>query len=38
MPAAIPLSAKNIPAFNEKTKPLMARLNMLRDINLAFLD
>lgn len=38
MPAAIPLSAKNIPAFNKKIKPLMARLNMLRDINLALLD
>ena len=38
MPAAIPLSAKNVPAFNENTKPLMARLNMLRDTNLAFLD
>ena len=38
MPAAIPLSTKNIPAFNKNTKPLMARLNMLRDTNLAFLD
>ena len=38
MPAAIPLSTKNIPAFNANTKPLMARLNMLRDTNLAFLD
>ena len=38
MPAAIPLAAKNIPAFNKNTKPLMARLNMLRDTNLAFLD
>lgn len=38
MPAAIPLSAKNIPAFKENTKPLMARLHMLRDTNLAFLD
>ena len=38
MPAAIPLAAKNVPAFNKTTKPLMARLNMLRDTNLAFLD
>ena len=38
MPAAIPLAKKNIPAFNKNTKPLMARLNMLRDTNLAFLD
>jgi murein DD-endopeptidase MepM/ murein hydrolase activator NlpD len=38
MPAAIPLAAKNVPAFNKNTKPLMARLNMLRDTNLAFLD
>ncbi len=38
MPAAIPLSAKNVPAFNKNTKPLMARLNMLRNTNLAFLD
>ena len=38
MPAAIPLSAKNVPAFKANTKPLMARLNMLRDTDLAFLD
>jgi murein DD-endopeptidase MepM/ murein hydrolase activator NlpD len=38
MPAAIPLAAKNVPAFNKNTEPLMARLNMLRDTNLAFLD
>jgi len=38
MPAAIPLSAKNIPAFKENAKPLMARLHMLRDTNLVFLD
>lgn len=38
MPAAIPLSTKNVPAFNANTKPLMVRLNMLRDTNLAFLD
>ena len=38
MPAAIPLAAKNIPAFNKSTEPLMVRLNMLRDTNLAFLD
>ena len=38
MPAAIPLAAKNVPAFNKNTKPLMTRLNMLRDTNLAFLD
>ncbi len=38
MPAAIPLAAKNVPAFNKNTEPLMARLNMLRDTNLAVLD
>lgn len=38
MPAAIPLAAKNVPAFNKNTKPLMARLNMLRNTNLAILD
>lgn len=38
MPAAIPLAAKNVPAFNKNTEPLMARLNMLRDTNIAFLD
>lgn len=38
MPAAIPLSAKNIPAFKKYAKPLMARLHMLRNTNLVFLD
>ncbi len=38
MPAAIPLAAKNIPAFKENAKPLMARLNMLRNTNLVLLD
>jgi len=38
MPAAIPLAAKNIPAFNKSTELLMVHLNMLRDTNLAFLD
>lgn len=38
MPAAIPLSAKNIPAFKENARPLMARLNMLRETNLVLLD
>lgn len=38
MPAAIPLAAKNVPAFNKNTEPLMARLNILRDSNIAFLD
>ncbi len=38
MPAAIPLAAKNIPAFNKSTEPLMVRLKMLRDTNLALLD
>lgn len=38
MPAAIPVSAKYIPAFYEHTKPLMARLDMLRGTSLAFLD
>lgn len=38
MPAATPLAAKNLSAFRENTRLLMARLNMLRDTNLAFLD
>tara|TARA_Y100001936_G_scaffold253975_1_gene322946 strand:- start:2960 stop:4237 length:1278 start_codon:yes stop_codon:yes gene_type:complete len=38
MPAAIPLSAKNLPIFKKNTKPLIARLNILRDTNLASLD
>jgi len=38
MPAAIPLSAKNIPAFKKYAKPLIARLHMLRNTNLVFLD
>ena len=38
MPAAIPLSSKNIPAFKKYAKPLMARLHMLRNTNLVFLD
>jgi murein DD-endopeptidase MepM/ murein hydrolase activator NlpD len=38
MPAANPVSAKYIPAFYEHTKPLMARLDMLRGTSLAFLD
>lgn len=38
MPAAIPLSDKNIPAFKKYAKPLMARLHMLRNTNLVFLD
>ena len=38
MPAAIPLSTKNIPAFKENAKPLMTRLHMLRETNLVFLD
>ena len=38
MPAAIPLSAKNIPAFKKYAKPLMARLHMLRNTNFVFLD
>tara|TARA_B100000686_G_scaffold353275_1_gene458240 strand:+ start:1175 stop:2452 length:1278 start_codon:yes stop_codon:yes gene_type:complete len=38
MPAAIPLSAKNLPIFKKNIKPLIARLNVLRDTNLALLD
>jgi murein DD-endopeptidase MepM/ murein hydrolase activator NlpD len=38
MPAAIPLSAKNIPVFKKYAKPLMARLHMLRNTNFVFLD
>jgi len=38
MPAAIPLSAKNIPAFKKYAKPLMARLHMLHNTNFVFLD
>jgi len=38
MPAAIPLSAKNIPVFKKYAKPLIARLHMLRNTNLVFLD
>ncbi|MBL78659.1 MAG: peptidase M23 [Nitrosomonadaceae bacterium] len=38
MPAAIPLSTKILPVFKKSTKPLIARLNVLRDTNLALLD
>jgi murein DD-endopeptidase MepM/ murein hydrolase activator NlpD len=38
MPAAHPVSAGHMPAFYEHTKPLMARLDMLRGTSLAFLD
>lgn len=38
MPAATPITAKNLAAFNEIAKPLIARLEMLRDTNLALLD
>ncbi|MEP7371119.1 MAG: M23 family metallopeptidase [Nitrosospira sp.] len=38
MPTANPVSARHMPAFYEYTKPLMARLDMLRGTSLAFLD
>ncbi|SEL20274.1 M23 family metallopeptidase [Nitrosovibrio tenuis] len=38
MPAAHPVLARHMPTFYEHTKPLMARLDMLRGTNLAFLD
>lgn len=38
MPAANPVAAKHMAAFYEYTKPLMARLDMLRGTNLAFVD
>lgn len=38
MPVANPVSSKNMAAFYNDTKPLMARLDMLRGTNLAFLD
>ena len=38
MPAAIPITARNMAAFHENTRPLIVRLDMLRDTNLAFLD
>ena len=38
MPAAAPLAAKNLTAFHQAAKPLIARLEMLRDTNLASLD
>ena len=37
-PAANPVSPRLIPAFYEAMKPLMARLDMLRGTNLAFVD
>jgi murein DD-endopeptidase MepM/ murein hydrolase activator NlpD len=38
MPAANPVSAKHMAVFYNYTKPLMARLDMLRGTNLAFVD
>lgn len=38
MPVASPVSGRNMAAFYDYTKPLMARLDMLRGTNLAFLD
>ncbi|HEX8874729.1 MAG TPA: M23 family metallopeptidase, partial [Nitrosospira sp.] len=38
MPAANPVSSRHMPAFYGHTKPLMARLDMLRGTSLAFLD
>jgi murein DD-endopeptidase MepM/ murein hydrolase activator NlpD len=38
MPSAESVAAKHMPAFYTHTKPLMARLDMLRETSLAFLD
>ena len=38
MPTATPVSPKYIPAFYEYTKPLMARLDMLRGTSVSLLD
>ena len=38
MPAANPVSAKYMAAFYDYTRPLMARLDMLRGTHLAFVD
>ena len=38
MPAANPVSARHMATFYDYTKPLMARLDMLRGTNLAFVD
>lgn len=38
MPAAIPITARNMAIFLENTRSLIVRLDMLRDTNLAFLD
>lgn len=38
MPAATPIASKTLAAFHEAAKPLLARLEMLRDTNLASLD
>ena len=38
MPAAIPIPAQNMTIFHENTRPLTARLDMLRNTNLGSLD
>lgn len=38
MPAATPITARNMTAFHENTRPLIVRLDMLRNTSLAFLD
>ena len=38
MPVAIPILAQNMTIFHENTRPLTARLNMLRNTNLGSLD
>lgn len=38
MPAAPPLAAKNMTAFNQHAQPLITRLDILRGTNFAFLD
>ena len=38
MPAAIPIPPENMPLFQKNASPLIARLDMLRNIDFAFLD
>ena len=38
LPAALPLPARDLPAFQAQTQPLIARLDLLADSSVAFLD
>ncbi|HYL91162.1 MAG TPA: M23 family metallopeptidase [Burkholderiales bacterium] len=38
MPAALPLPARDLPAFQAQAEPLIARLDLLADSSVAFLD